>query len=134
MATTRRWYFDKRPKKDIEADTLALREEALPALKEGEFLLRAIYLSMDATNRLWLGDWDLYMPPVPLGQQQTQVNPPRDAQAIWDVVYQLLSVFFALALVALVIYLLWEPGGNALLRRNMLVYGLGGVLLPFAAI
>jgi membrane protease YdiL (CAAX protease family) len=66
--------------------------------------------------------------PVPLGQQQTQVNPPRDAQAIWDVVYQLLAVFFALALVALVIYLLWEPGGNALRRIGLDFTRFGGDL------
>ncbi len=66
--------------------------------------------------------------PVPLGQQQTQVNPPRDAQAVWDVVYQLLGVFFALALVALVIYLLWEPGGNALRRIGLDFTRFGGDL------
>lgn len=62
------WYFNKPPKKDIEADTLVLREEAQPQIGEGQFLLRSIYLSMDATNRLWLGDWDLYMDPVRPGQ------------------------------------------------------------------
>lgn len=64
--------------------------------------------------------------PVPLGSQQTQVNPSRDAQAVWDVVYQLLSVFFALALVALVVYLLWEPGGNALRRIGLDFTRFGG--------
>lgn len=57
--------------------------------------------------------------PVPLGQQQTQLNPSRDAAAIWDAIYQLLDVFFDLALVALVIYLLWEPGRNALRRIGL---------------
>jgi len=66
--------------------------------------------------------------PVPLGQQQTQVNPSRDAQAVWDVVYQLLAVFFALALVALVVYLLWEPGGNALRRIGLDFTRFGGDL------
>ncbi|WP_239453358.1 MULTISPECIES: CPBP family intramembrane glutamic endopeptidase [Microbacterium] len=66
--------------------------------------------------------------PVPLGQQQTQVNPARDAQAVWDVVYQLLSVFFALALVALVVYLLWEPGSNALRRIGLDFTRFGGDL------
>lgn len=65
---------------------------------------------------------------VPLGSQQTQVNPSRDAQAVWDVVYQLLAVFFALALVALVVYLLWEPGGNALRRIGLDFTRFGGDL------
>ncbi|WP_374974775.1 CPBP family intramembrane glutamic endopeptidase [Microbacterium trichothecenolyticum] len=66
--------------------------------------------------------------PVPLGQQQTQVNPSRDAQAVWDVVYQVLAVFFALALVALVVYLLWEPGSNALRRIGLDFSRFGGDL------
>lgn len=66
--------------------------------------------------------------PVPLGQQQTQVNPSRDAQAVWDVVYQVLGVFFALALVALVVYLLWEPGSNALRRIGLDFTRFGGDL------
>lgn len=66
--------------------------------------------------------------PIPLGSQQTQVNPSRDAQAVWDVVYQLLAVFFALALVALVVYLLWEPGGNALRRIGLDFTRFGGDL------
>lgn len=66
--------------------------------------------------------------PVPLGSQQTQVNPSRDAQAVWDVVYQLLAVFFALALVALVVYLLWEPGSSALRRIGLDFTHFGGDL------
>ncbi len=66
--------------------------------------------------------------PVPIGSQQTQVNPSRDAQALWDIVYQLLSVFFALALVALVVYLLWEPGNNALRRLGLDFTRFGGDL------
>ena len=66
--------------------------------------------------------------PVPLGQQQAQVNPSRDVQAFWDISYQLLSVFFALALVGLVIYLLWEPGGNALRRIGLDFTRFGGDL------
>lgn len=65
---------------------------------------------------------------VPLGSQQTQVNPSRDVQAVWDIVYQLLSIFFALALVALVIYLLWEPGSNALRRLGLDFTRFGGDL------
>jgi NADPH-dependent curcumin reductase CurA len=68
QTTARCWYFNKRPKRDLEADTLVLREEPVPALGEGQFLLRAVYLSLDATNRLWLGEWDLYMEPVHLGE------------------------------------------------------------------
>lgn len=65
--TTRRWYFNRPPSGDLEADTLVLREEPLPAPADGEMLVRTIHLSLDATNRVWLSDWDLYMDPVRLG-------------------------------------------------------------------
>ena len=68
MTRTRCWIFNKPPRKDLEADTLVLREQEIAEPKEGEFLLRSIYLSLDATNRLWLGDWDLYMDPIRPGQ------------------------------------------------------------------
>ena len=55
----------------------------------------------------------------PIAAQQTQLNPSRDAEAIWDAVYQLLSIMFDLALVALVVYLLWQPGANALRRMGL---------------
>ena len=67
MGTTQRWYFNRRPAGEIEPDTLVLRAAPLPALQDGEFLLRTIYLSLDATNRVWLSDWDTYMEPLPIG-------------------------------------------------------------------
>ncbi|WP_137846342.1 CPBP family intramembrane glutamic endopeptidase [Microbacterium sp. 2FI] len=75
--------------------------------------------------------------PAPLGDQQTQLNPSRDQAAFWDVLYQVLSVFFGLALVALVVYLLWEPGSNALRRIGLDFRGFGrdagrGILLALA--
>jgi membrane protease YdiL (CAAX protease family) len=80
----------------------------------------AVYSVLSLVRRL--------LTPVPLGDQQAQVNPSRDALALWDIVYQLLSVFFALALVALVIYLLWEPGTNALRRIGLDFTRFGGDL------
>lgn len=63
----RHWYFNKRPKDVIEADTLVLREDPVPALKPGQVLVRSLYMSLDATNRVWLSDWDTYMDPLPIG-------------------------------------------------------------------
>lgn len=54
-----------------------------------------------------------------LGDQETQLNPPQDAQAFWDVLYQVLDVFFTLVLVALVVYLLWWPASGALRRIGL---------------
>lgn len=61
-----------------------------------------------------------------VSQQQTQLNPSRDAQALWDALYQFLDIAFSLALVALVVYLLWEPGSNALRRIGLDFRRFGG--------
>ncbi|MCX6502626.1 MAG: CPBP family intramembrane metalloprotease [Microbacterium sp.] len=61
-----------------------------------------------------------------IGQQQTQLNPTRDTAAFWDALYQFLSLFFGLATVALVVYLLWEPGVNALRRIGLDFRRFGG--------
>ena len=63
-----------------------------------------------------------------ISSQQTQLNPARDAEALWDALYQLLDIFFSLALVALVVYLLWEPGKNALRRIGLDFRRFGGDL------
>jgi uncharacterized protein len=65
---------------------------------------------------------------TPIGQQQTQLNPNRDAEVLWNVLYQVLGVLFGLALVALVVYLLWEPGQNALRRIGLDFTRFGGDL------
>ncbi len=56
---------------------------------------------------------------APISQQQTQLNPSRSDEPFWDAVYQFLGIFFSLALVALAIYLLWEPAGNAFRRIGL---------------
>jgi hypothetical protein len=63
-----------------------------------------------------------------LGDQQTQLNPSRDAAALWDLIYQLLDIFFSLCLVALVIYLLWEPGKSAFAKIGLDFRRFGGDL------
>lgn len=68
MAKIRFWRLDRRPEGDIENGCLTLQNAETPVLKDGEFLLRTIYLSLDATNRLWMSEMEeLYMPPVELG-------------------------------------------------------------------
>lgn len=61
-----------------------------------------------------------------LADQETRLNPSRDELALWDILYQVLDVFFGVALVALVVFLLWEPGSNALRRIGLDFRRLGG--------
>ena len=56
---------------------------------------------------------------APLASQATALNPSRAEQAIWDAVYRVFDVFFDLALVALVIYLLWEPARSTFQRIGL---------------
>lgn len=44
-----------------------------------------------------------------LGEQSTTLNPPRSDTEVFDLIYQLLAITFALAPVALVCFLLWSP-------------------------
>ena len=64
--TNRIWRLRKRPVGDLTDDVLSFEEEPLPEPREGEFLLRLNYLSLDPTNRVWMSDMDQYMPPVDL--------------------------------------------------------------------
>lgn len=63
---------------------------------------------------------------APISQQQTQLNPSRSAEPLWDAIYQFLDIFFSLALVALAVYLLWEPTNNALRRIGLDFRRFGG--------
>ncbi|WP_415076152.1 CPBP family intramembrane glutamic endopeptidase [Microbacterium sp.] len=63
-----------------------------------------------------------------IGDQSTSLNPSASSADFWTVLYQFLAVFFALATVALIVYLLWEPGGNALRRIGLDFRRFGGDL------
>lgn len=65
---------------------------------------------------------------VALGDQGTSLNPTADAQAFWDVLYQLLGQLFALVPVALAVFFLWEPGKSAFRRIGLDFRRFGGDL------
>lgn len=72
---------------------------------------QAVYSVLTLVRRLTID--------VPLAQQSAQLNPVRADQAVWDAVYRLLDVGFDLAVVALAVLLLWEPGSSALRRIGL---------------
>ncbi len=62
------WYLERRPEREIGEGDLSLREASIDEVRDGQILVRTIYLSLDATNRLWMGDMEeLYMPPIEIG-------------------------------------------------------------------
>ncbi|MFL0355303.1 NADP-dependent oxidoreductase [Erythrobacter sp. GH1-10] len=70
--TNRFWRIERRPEGTDFASALALVEEPLPELGNGEIRIRNAMLSMDAGTRLWLTDReDGYQPPLPVGAPMT---------------------------------------------------------------
>lgn len=69
MATmNRQLILAARPKGLVTPEVLQLQEAALPALEDGQALVRVKFLSMDPTMRVWMADIAQYMPPVKLGE------------------------------------------------------------------
>ncbi len=64
----RQFRLASRPVGDIKESDFEYREEPIPSPKEGEVLVRTIYLSLDPTNRIWMSDMEQYMPPVEMGE------------------------------------------------------------------
>ncbi|MGN6227401.1 MAG: NADP-dependent oxidoreductase [Dyella sp.] len=57
-----------RPEGLVQRDNFDLVETEVPELKDGEVLVRTLYLSMDPTNRVWMRDIPQYLPPVAIGE------------------------------------------------------------------
>lgn len=64
----RQWVLRNRPRGEIQEGDLELVEAPVPDLKDGEVLVRTVYLSLDPTNRTWMNDSEGYLPPVGLGE------------------------------------------------------------------
>jgi NADPH-dependent curcumin reductase CurA len=68
MPDNRQWRLAQRPSGLVDADTFAWRTQPAPEPRDGEALVRALYLSLDPTNRIWITDMEQYMPPVQIGE------------------------------------------------------------------
>jgi NADPH-dependent curcumin reductase CurA len=62
------WRIAARPRGRAKESDFNWTEERTPDLREGEILVRIIYLSLDPTNRVWMQPVDTYMPMLPLGE------------------------------------------------------------------
>lgn len=67
MTTNRRFTLVARPNGLPRPSDFALVDAPLPALRDGEFLIRNHYASLDPAIRGWLDDAPSYLPPVALG-------------------------------------------------------------------
>ncbi len=66
--SNRRFLLRKRPAKRCVPETFELVEEEVPAVGEGEALVRTEWISLDPTNRAWIGETPTYLPPVAIGE------------------------------------------------------------------
>ncbi len=64
----RQWRLSSRPVGLIKETDFELHRVPIPALDNGEILVRNIYLSLDPANRGWMNDVESYLPPIEIGE------------------------------------------------------------------
>jgi NADPH-dependent curcumin reductase CurA len=64
----RKFLLRERPEERCVDDTFELVEEEVPAIGDGEALVRTEWISIDPTNRAWIGEEPTYLPPVGIGE------------------------------------------------------------------
>jgi len=62
------WRLVARPEGMVQASDFEYREEPVPAVGEGDYLVRTLYVSVDPAQRGWMNEDPGYMPPIPLGE------------------------------------------------------------------
>ncbi len=68
MNINRQWLLAKRPFGMIGKENFEYCEVSIPEPKDGEVLVRNLYLSFDPTQRGWMEDRESYLPPVQIGE------------------------------------------------------------------
>ncbi|MBI2962390.1 MAG: NADP-dependent oxidoreductase [Deltaproteobacteria bacterium] len=74
--TNRQWVLKSRPEGMPRRDDFELREQPVPAVTDGHFLVRNLYLSCDPTQRGWM-ERDTYAPAVAIGDVMRAVSAAR---------------------------------------------------------
>lgn len=64
----RRYALAERPEGLIDENTFTLETGPVPEIGEGEALVRVKWISVDPTNRTWIGEEPTYLPPVQIGE------------------------------------------------------------------
>jgi NADPH-dependent curcumin reductase CurA len=64
----------QRPDGRIDERTFEAVEGAVPEIGPGQALVRNLYLSVDPTNRAWIGEEPTYLPPVGIGEVMRSVG------------------------------------------------------------
>ncbi|MBK8293605.1 MAG: NADP-dependent oxidoreductase [Solirubrobacterales bacterium] len=64
----RRFLLAERPSGPVDDNTYDLVTEPVPEIKDGEALVNVTWISIDPTNRTWIGEEPTYLPPVAIGE------------------------------------------------------------------
>jgi len=64
----RRFALAERPTGLIDESTFTLERNPVPEIGEGEALVQVKWISIDPTNRTWIGEEPTYLPPVQIGE------------------------------------------------------------------
>ena len=64
----RRFLLAERPTGPVDENTYDLVSEPVPEIGDGEALVRVKWISIDPTNRTWIGEVPTYLPPVAIGE------------------------------------------------------------------
>jgi NADPH-dependent curcumin reductase CurA len=67
-AVNRYWKLASRPQGMVKVSDFEWAEGPVPEVKDGQVLVRNIYISFDPTQRGWMEERPPYTPPIPLGQ------------------------------------------------------------------
>jgi NADPH-dependent curcumin reductase len=66
--TNQKWVVAQHAQGHLHPDNYQWQEEILPEPQKGQVLIRSIYLSLDPTNRVWMGEEDTYLPALKIGE------------------------------------------------------------------
>ncbi len=65
----RRFLLAERPDGPVDEKTFKLVSDEIPSIADGEALVRVKWISIDPTNRTWIGERPTYLPPVAIGEE-----------------------------------------------------------------
>ncbi|MFM8520029.1 MAG: NADP-dependent oxidoreductase, partial [Solirubrobacterales bacterium] len=64
----RMWVLAERPDGPVDENTFRMESSPVPEIGDGEALVRVRVVSIDPTNRMWIGEEPTYLPPVAIGE------------------------------------------------------------------
>ena len=89
----KQWRLKARPVGEPDADTWDYTESEVPAISDGQLLIKIEYISLDPAMRGWLNDAKSYIEPVQIGEVMRAstvgevIDSKNDKYAVGDYVY-----------------------------------------------